>query len=141
MNKGLINGLEKQLNQKKPPNMKEDEWKFKQDKVRRLLHKAKIGALDFPKSDIKQIREKLNQLEKSNRPKNFSKAEWKTEKINLRNQIVEIENTRNKPAEKSSGTMRNSFWSVSQENFMRESLGTGWDHKKSSMYKEVKKDK
>jgi hypothetical protein len=82
---------------------------------------------------IAELRYELNMMRKNGRPKGTNKALWHKRMESIKKRLVELENSVDVYPEPSSGTMYNSFWKVSEKNIMRETLGTGWDHKRSNI--------
>jgi predicted nuclease with TOPRIM domain len=60
-------------------------------------------------------------------------AELDSRMESIKQRLIELENSVDIYPEPSSGTMYNSFWKVSEKNIMRETLGTGWDHKRTNI--------
>ena len=82
---------------------------------------------------INDLLYELNMMRKTGRPKGVSRDGWKKRMNSLRKRISELEAGVDTNPARSSGDLQNSFWQVSQQNNMRETLGTGWDHKKTQI--------
>lgn len=78
--------------------------------------------------DIFELKQILKNM-KNSKPKGVRKEYWRKAVESLEKRIKELEINPKEILEKSSGAFNNSFWKATDENHMRTTLGTGWDHR------------
>jgi len=75
-------------------------------------------------NNINELKELLKNIKKGKRG-----PYWKKSVESLEKRIKELEDNPKEILEKSSGPIKNTFWKSTDENHMRNTLGTAWDHR------------